>query len=315
MPKHKRSGSKFAATLICATIGLGLLPDYYSHFVSAQSNSSETDSNPGSKSTAIDSSSDAAQPDKSKITFTRVDRSANTQAYAQAAPIPKYYSPNLSRPVIPGYSSSPAIASYYAQGPAKQSQLRSYPMASLSPPKPMPAVGPMAAEPYGTYWNDGEAVQPDMQMWQSQGSYGSGQYGGMVQPQETMMTYPPNYGGLNGMGGMAPTSPYAGYLEKQIATYPVMIYTLNDCIPCQKAKHLLAVNYPDVRAHFLELSGNQPWQQQLQIDLQYLTGAMTFPYIFVCGQYIGGQSDLQELHETGQLRRMVSQCLKTAVPK
>ncbi|KAI1722543.1 hypothetical protein Ddc_06703 [Ditylenchus destructor] len=297
MPTHKRFGSKFATTIICATIGLGLLPEYYSHFVSAQSNSSDTASNPGSKSTAIDSQSAASQPDKSKVTFTRVDRSANTQVYAQAPPIPKYYAPDLSRTVIPGYSSSPAIATYYAQGPAKESQLRSYPMASLSPPKPMPAVGAMAAEPYGTYWNDGEAVQPDMQMWQSQGSYGSGQYGGMVQPQETMMTYPPNYGGLNGMGGMAPTSPYAGYLEKQ------------------KAKHLLAVNYPDVRAHFLELSGNQPWQQQLQIDLQYLTGAMTFPYIFVCGQYIGGQSDLQDLHETGQLRRMVSQCLKAAVPK
>ena len=51
-----------------------------------------------------------------------------------------------------------------------------------------------------------------------------------------------------------------------------MIYTLADCIPCQRAKHLLAVHYPDVRAHYLELSGNEPWQQQLQIDLQYLTG-------------------------------------------
>ena len=68
-----------------------------------------------------------------------------------------------------------------------------------------------------------------------------------------------------------------------------MIYTLSDCIPCQRAKHLLAVHYPDVRAHFLELSGNEPWQQQLQVDLQYLTGAITFPYIFVCGQYIGGE--------------------------
>uniref|UniRef100_A0A183BWS4 Glutaredoxin domain-containing protein n=1 Tax=Globodera pallida TaxID=36090 RepID=A0A183BWS4_GLOPA len=67
----------------------------------------------------------------------------------------------------------------------------------------------------------------------------------------------------------------------------VMIYTLSECLPCQNAKRFLAVHYPDVRAHYLELSGNEPWQQQLQIDLQYLTGAITFPYIFVCGQYIG----------------------------
>ena len=96
-----------------------------------------------------------------------------------------------------------------------------------------------------------------------------------------------------------------------------MIYTLADCIPCQRAKHLLAIHYPDVRAHYLELSGNEVWQQQLQIQLQYLTGvilnlnlkikkifkkAITFPYIFVCGQYIGGGTELFELHESGQLR-------------
>lgn len=73
-----------------------------------------------------------------------------------------------------------------------------------------------------------------------------------------------------------------------------MLYTLNDCIPCQKAKHLLASSYPNVHAHFLELSGNEPWQQQLQIDLQYLTSAITFPYIFVCGQYIGGKFNLKK---------------------
>lgn len=71
-----------------------------------------------------------------------------------------------------------------------------------------------------------------------------------------------------------------------------MIYTLNDCIPCQRAKQFLALNYSKVRAHFLELSGNEPWQLQLQNDLQYLTGAITFPYIFVCGQYIGGKTFL-----------------------
>uniref|UniRef100_A0A914GWK9 Glutaredoxin domain-containing protein n=1 Tax=Globodera rostochiensis TaxID=31243 RepID=A0A914GWK9_GLORO len=122
-------------------------------------------------------------------------------------------------------------------------------------------------------------------------------------------------GGYGSSAGQMPMSPYSSYLEKQISTYPVMIYTLSECLPCQNAKRFLAVHYPDVRAHYLELSGNEPWQQQLQIDLQYLTGAITFPYIFVCGQYIGGASELFELHESGQLRRMVSQCLKPTTPK
>ncbi|KAF7637445.1 Glutaredoxin domain-containing protein [Meloidogyne graminicola] len=116
-------------------------------------------------------------------------------------------------------------------------------------------------------------------------------------------------------GGMTDAINYLNYLQKQINTYPVMIYTLSDCIPCQRAKHLLAVHYPDVHAHYLELSGNEPWQQQLQIQLQYLTGAITFPYIFVCGQYIGGGSELFELHESGQLRRLISQCLQKQTNK
>ncbi|KAI6241408.1 Glutaredoxin domain and Thioredoxin-like fold domain-containing protein [Aphelenchoides fujianensis] len=147
----------------------------------------------------------------------------------------------------------------------------------------------------GSFWSGyGAAEGPDMQMGQEQ--------------------YQQPYGQMPGQGAIGtPNSPYAGYLEKQIASYPVMIYTLNECMPCQRAKSLLATNYPDVRAHYLELSGNEPWQQQLQIDLQYLTGAMTFPYIFVCGQYIGGASDLFDLHENNQLRRMVTapNCVKT----
>ncbi|CAD5209575.1 unnamed protein product [Bursaphelenchus xylophilus] len=162
------------------------------------------------------------------------------------------------------------------------------------------------------FWSAyGQEGQPDMQMWQ--GPIGSATPN---QPNVQEPGYGQSYGSIPGTGAVGtPNSPYAGYLEKQISSYPVMIYTLNECIPCQRAKHLLAVHYPDVRAHFLELSGNEAWQQQLQVDLQYLTGAITFPYIFVCGQYIGGASDLFEMHENGQLRRMVNQCIKTATPK
>ncbi|KAH7700230.1 Glutaredoxin [Aphelenchoides avenae] len=191
----------------------------------------------------------------------------------------------------------PAVASSDGQLSSLQS----------SPTKTGAALPPANDAPGYGYWNAMDQASPDMQMWQ--GGVGSAQPAAQM-PQ--VGVYPTTYGGMAAGGGAAsaPQSPYSGYLEKQIKTYPIMIYTLNDCIPCQRAKHLLAVHYPDVRAHFLELSGNEPWQQQLQVDLQYLTGAITFPYIFVCGQYIGGQSDLFELHETGQLRRMVGQCLK-----
>uniref|UniRef100_A0A0K0F7R9 Glutaredoxin domain-containing protein n=1 Tax=Strongyloides venezuelensis TaxID=75913 RepID=A0A0K0F7R9_STRVS len=101
---------------------------------------------------------------------------------------------------------------------------------------------------------------------------------------------------------------YAAYIERQANMYPIMMYTLIKCVPCQRAKHLLAVQYSDVRSHFLELAGDEDWQRQLQVDLQHITGALTFPYIFLCGNYIGGASDLFQLHQQGQLRRIVNAC-------
>lgn len=96
------------------------------------------------------------------------------------------------------------------------------------------------------YWNlynsDG---QPDMQVWQG------GQLGASAatagQEQQPMSAYPQSYGTMTGN----PNSPYAGYLEKQIASYPVMIYSLSECVPCQRAKQLIATHYPDARAHYL----------------------------------------------------------------
>ncbi|KAK0422529.1 hypothetical protein QR680_007627 [Steinernema hermaphroditum] len=105
---------------------------------------------------------------------------------------------------------------------------------------------------------------------------------------------------------------YMGYIERQVRQYPIMIYTLVQCVPCQRAKHMLAISYPDIRSHFLEITGNEDWQRQLQVDLHHLTGAVTFPYVFVCGSYIGGSSDLMQLHQTGQLRQMVNACSRKA---
>ncbi|KAL3093608.1 hypothetical protein niasHT_021674 [Heterodera trifolii] len=195
--------------------------------------------------------------------------------------------------------SAPQMPSQQAQASAQQQQQ---------------PIGMALAQPQQQQVQQQQQQQQPMSMmpYQPQGG-GAGVYG--YGGQQGGYGMGGGYGSSAAGGGQMPVSPYSSYLEKQISTYPIMIYTLNECIPCQRAKHLLAVHYPDVRAHYLELSGNEAWQQQLQIDLQYLTGAITFPYIFVCGQYIGGATELFELHESGQLRRMVAQCLKTAPPK
>lgn len=71
-------------------------------------------------------------------------------------------------------------------------------------------------------WNSfGGDVSPGMQMWQG-GQLGSTATG---QEQSAASGYPQAYGSYPGSSNS--NSPYAGYLEKQIASYPVMIYTLN----------------------------------------------------------------------------------------
>ncbi|CAI5439044.1 unnamed protein product [Caenorhabditis angaria] len=124
-----------------------------------------------------------------------------------------------------------------------------------------------------------------------------------------------NYGNNNNnnnYGNYRPSPPlgysYVGYINRQARRYPVMMYTLVQCVPCQRAKHLLAVNYGDIPSHFLELVGDEDWQRQLQVDLLKVTRQATFPYVFVCGQFIGGSSDLFNLHHNGQLRQILNNC-------
>jgi glutaredoxin len=135
------------------------------------------------------------------------------------------------------------------------------------------------------------------------GPYGGGgfRYGGMFGgPRRRPLPQSPLYPGLDldaqeegGLGAMRSGYgySYAGYIERQANMYPIMMYTLVGCVPCQRAKHVLAVSYADVRSHFLELAGDEEWQRQLQVDLQHITGALTFPYIFICGSYIGGTEE------------------------
>ncbi|KAF1769824.1 hypothetical protein GCK72_001641 [Caenorhabditis remanei] len=70
--------------------------------------------------------------------------------------------------------------------------------------------------------------------------------------------YPRPQGNYGGYGGYRPNPnpqpfgySYVGYINRQARRYPVMMYTLIQCVPCQRAKHLLATTYGDVPSHFL----------------------------------------------------------------
>ncbi|CAJ0944536.1 unnamed protein product, partial [Mesorhabditis belari] len=103
---------------------------------------------------------------------------------------------------------------------------------------------------------------------------------------------------------------YKEYIKRHTQGAPIMIYTLNDCIPCRNTKSLLQQWYPDVPAYFMELTMNlqRPWERRLERDLLEVTGQNTFPYIFVCGKFIGGSSDLMNMHNFGRLRPTVNSC-------
>lgn len=46
------------------------------------------------------------------------------------------------------------------------------------------------------------------------------------------------------------------------------------------------------------------WKERL--ELKMWTGWKTFPMIFVCGQFIGGFTELEKLHESGELSEMLA---------
>lgn len=91
-------------------------------------------------------------------------------------------------------------------------------------------------------------------------------------------------------------------VAKAIAADPVVVVGVSGLQPGKKAKRLLdeqkvAYRYLEYGSYF---SG---WRRRLALKMW--VGWPTFPLVFVKGTFVGGASDLQQLIESGELKKLL----------
>lgn len=80
----------------------------------------------------------------------------------------------------------------------------------------------------------------------------------------------------------------------------VVIYTTNSCPYCQSAKNLfrkLNVTFEEV-----SLNDNHELRQKLSKENN---GWRTVPMIFINDKFMGGFDDVNKLHESGELKKLL----------
>lgn len=87
-------------------------------------------------------------------------------------------------------------------------------------------------------------------------------------------------------------------VEQLIKDKPIFIASKTYCPYCTKTKN--TVSSITKEAYILELD-EIPDGQEIQDALLEITGQRTVPNIFIAGEHIGGNSDLQALNADGKL--------------
>jgi len=103
-----------------------------------------------------------------------------------------------------------------------------------------------------------------------------------------------------------PTQSVKQFVEDSIANNKVTIFSKSYCPYCIRVKGLFSDNFPDVKAHVIELDQRQdggPIQQYLQEK----TGQRTVPNVFINNQHIGGNDDTTKIFQSGRLAQLIAE--------
>ncbi|RZF47230.1 hypothetical protein LSTR_LSTR004939 [Laodelphax striatellus] len=97
--------------------------------------------------------------------------------------------------------------------------------------------------------------------------------------------------------------PIAKYVKDTIAQDMVVIFSKTYCPYCKLAKEV----FDGIKKTYtcVELD-NRNDGDSIQNILGVITGARTVPRVFVNGVCIGGGSDVKELHEKGELQKLLA---------
>jgi glutaredoxin len=91
------------------------------------------------------------------------------------------------------------------------------------------------------------------------------------------------------------------YVQKKIAGADVMVFAKSYCPYCRHTKKLLGEVAPsELSVDVVELDQMEDGPL-IQMELMTTTGQRTVPNIFIKGKHIGGDSELTQLKESGEL--------------
>uniref|UniRef100_A0A915Q2R1 Glutaredoxin domain-containing protein n=1 Tax=Setaria digitata TaxID=48799 RepID=A0A915Q2R1_9BILA len=101
-----------------------------------------------------------------------------------------------------------------------------------------------------------------------------------------------------------------GSIRKEVKHFPVVIFTLPRCPYCVQAKQLLDMEHIEYKENDLDAHQREfPTNHQSYINgLIYITKQTSVPQIFICGEFIGGFTELQKLKNAGSLLDAIAKC-------
>ncbi|CCD25761.1 dithiol glutaredoxin GRX2 NDAI_0F04430 [Naumovozyma dairenensis CBS 421] len=96
------------------------------------------------------------------------------------------------------------------------------------------------------------------------------------------------------------------YVQKLIKENKVIIFAKSYCPYCKAAKHTIfeEINVPKSKALVLDLDLMDNGQE-IQQALLAINGQKTVPHVYINGEFIGGNSEVQKIYKSGELQKMV----------
>mmetsp|Transcript_9313 Transcript_9313/g.13182 ORF Transcript_9313/g.13182 Transcript_9313/m.13182 type:complete len:139 (+) Transcript_9313:131-547(+) len=98
------------------------------------------------------------------------------------------------------------------------------------------------------------------------------------------------------------------FVSQSIQDNSVIVFSKSYCPYCRRTKSLLSdmTKSTDIDVQIFELDLQEENDGQLiQSELLRVTGQRTVPNVFIHGKHIGGNSDLQELANSGKLSQVL----------
>eukprot|EP01138_Halocafeteria_seosinensis_P013701 gb/GECG01013992.1/.p1 GENE.gb/GECG01013992.1/~~gb/GECG01013992.1/.p1 ORF type:complete len:149 (+),score=18.75 gb/GECG01013992.1/:1-447(+) len=94
------------------------------------------------------------------------------------------------------------------------------------------------------------------------------------------------------------------FVQDVIEKHPVVIFSKSYCPFCRKTKATIA-KYSHADPMILELDQSNHGAE-MQDELQKITGRRTVPRVFIGGKSVGGNDEVEKLHQSGKLSTLLA---------